>query len=174
MRRETVIGLAGSALWLAILGALVYLKREGLADLTLADWGNFLGGASSGIALLWLVLGYYQNAKAVELQGQELKHQVEETRGLVRESQAQAQAARGMLELDREKFELEKQNHQRAVAREHDQAKPRFVHASGSRGRSKLSARCSLGIASGRAGGQAADYRPRRRSATDQRSSRFR
>ena len=61
------------------------------------EWGDFFAGVSAPIALLWLVIGYFQhgeelklNTEALRLQQKELKQQVRETRNLVRVADRQA------------------------------------------------------------------------------------
>lgn len=66
------------------------------------ELGDFLAGAFSPVAFLWLVLGYIQqqkelqqNTKALELQAEELRNSVEQYRNMV-------DVAREQLESDRE------------------------------------------------------------------------
>mgnify|MGYP003365813127 CR=1 FL=1 len=66
------------------------------------ELGDFLSGAFSPVAFLWLVLGYIQqqkelqqNTKALELQAEELRNSVEQYRNMV-------EVAREQLESDRE------------------------------------------------------------------------
>ncbi|WP_198005826.1 hypothetical protein [Erythrobacter sp. SD-21] len=86
-RRLPLIGLALTALYLA--GLVVYLAVQGQnpADLRLNELGDFLGGVSSPLAFLWLVLGFYQQSReirlsstALHLQAAEMKRSVDEHR----------------------------------------------------------------------------------------------
>ena len=88
-RRLPKIGLTISALY--IVGLLLYLVAQGQnpADLKLNELGDFLGGVSSPLAFLWLVLGFYQqsreirlSSKAVQLQASEMRRSVDEHRRL--------------------------------------------------------------------------------------------
>ena len=86
-RRLPVIGL-----WLTALygvGLVVYLVAQGQnpADLQLNELGDFLGGVSSPLAFLWLVLGFFQQSreirlsnKALHLQAREMRRSVDEHR----------------------------------------------------------------------------------------------
>lgn len=82
--------------------------------------GDFLAGVFGPIAILWLILGFFQqgielrqNTRALELQAEELSNSVEQQRNLVDVSRKQMEA-----ELETIRFEREKQ-----IAA----ARPRFV-----------------------------------------------
>ena len=86
-RRLPVIGLGLTAVY--VLGLVVYLAVQGQnpADLKLNELGDFLGGVSSPLAFLWLVLGFFQQSreirlsnKALHLQAQEMRRSVDEHR----------------------------------------------------------------------------------------------
>ena len=88
-RRLPVVGLVLTALYLA--GLVIYLAVQGQnpADLRLNELGDFLGGVSSPLAFLWLVLGFFQqsreirlSSKALHLQAAEMKRSVDEHRKL--------------------------------------------------------------------------------------------
>ncbi len=75
-------------------------SNPAIAHMRLNEWGDFLSGGCSLIAATWLIIGYFQQnrelrlmAKAIDLQGQELHNQVEETRQLVQSSIRHADAA---------------------------------------------------------------------------------
>ena len=77
-------------LWLLFLALLVCLRWQDAAALRLNEWGDFFAGFFSPVAFLWLVLGFLQQGKelqlstsALELQAQELQHSVEQQRQLV-------------------------------------------------------------------------------------------
>ncbi len=64
------------------------------------EWGDFLAGGTAPLALLWLVIGYFQhgeglslNTEALKTQQEELRRQVEETASLAKNSERQAKAA---------------------------------------------------------------------------------
>ena len=65
-------------------------KSGDLPAMSLNEWGDFVAGAAAPLALLWLVIGYYQhgeelklNTMALEAQQRELHQQVKETKQLV-------------------------------------------------------------------------------------------
>ena len=81
---------------------LVYSRFSDFAALSLNELGDFLSGTVGSVALLWLVLGYFQQGKelknsneALLMQAAELKNSVEQQKELV--------------EVSREAIELEKQ-----------------------------------------------------------------
>ena len=86
-RRLPAVGLGLTAVY--VLGLVVYLAVQGQnpADLKLSELGDFLGGVSSPLAFLWLVLGFFQQSceirlsnKALHLQAQEMRRSVDEHR----------------------------------------------------------------------------------------------
>ena len=88
-RRLPLIGFGLSVVYVA--GVAVYLIVQGQnpADLRLNELGDFMGGLSSPLAFLWLVLGFFQQSreirlsnKALHLQAQEMRRGVEEHRRL--------------------------------------------------------------------------------------------
>lgn len=97
MRTLTKIGFILTAFWLgvfAVIGLSTDTSRMGLNE-----WGDFLAGVSAPLALLWLVIGYFQqgdelrlNTKALDAQKEELRRQAEETRRLAEIQTDQAEA----------------------------------------------------------------------------------
>ena len=88
--------------------------------MALNEWGDFIAGAFAPLALLWLVIGYFQhgeelrlNTEALRMQQMELQRQVEETAHLVEAANRQALAAQQDL-----------QHRQEREARE---AEPEFI-----------------------------------------------
>lgn len=88
-RRLPMIGLTLTALYVA--GLVLYLVVQGQnpANLRLNELGDFLGGVSSPLAFLWLVLGFFQQSreirlsnKALHLQAREMRRSVDEHRRL--------------------------------------------------------------------------------------------
>ena len=86
-RRLPILGLWLSAIY--VVGLVIYLAVQGQnpADLRLNELGDFLGGVSSPLAFLWLVLGFFQQSreirlsnKALHLQAREMRRSVDEHR----------------------------------------------------------------------------------------------
>ncbi|ELY2765872.1 hypothetical protein SMC44_001346 [Cronobacter malonaticus] len=105
-------GLLISVLYFLMLGGVIYaLELELMRSWN--EFGDFLAGAFSPVAFLWLVLGYIQQQKelqqntlALELQAQELKNSVEQYKEMV-------SVAREQLLADRESFEVSKREKER-------------------------------------------------------------
>ena len=86
MKQHTKIGLGVTAAWGFICAGLLIWRLEDVRVMTLNEWGDFLAGLAAPIALLWVVIGYFQhgeeirlNTKVLKLQQEELRRQVEET-----------------------------------------------------------------------------------------------
>ncbi|EPM4252826.1 hypothetical protein ACTLOY_001269 [Enterobacter hormaechei] len=105
-------GLLVSVLYFVMLGAVIYFMELGVMT-SWNEFGDFLAGAFSPVAFLWLVLGYLQqqkelqqNTKALELQALELKNSVDQYREMV-------SVAREQLLSDRENLETSKRERER-------------------------------------------------------------
>ena len=68
MRRLTVLGLALTAAWVVAITSVLALKSGDISTMTLNAWGDFLAGVSAPLALLWLVVGYFQHGEELRLQ----------------------------------------------------------------------------------------------------------
>ena len=84
-----LVGISLSILYVAGVVLYLYLQGQNPADLKLNELGDFLGGVSSPLAFLWLVLGFFQQSreirlsgKALELQAREMRRSVDEHRRL--------------------------------------------------------------------------------------------
>ncbi|MCH2486761.1 MAG: hypothetical protein MK010_03325 [Erythrobacter sp.] len=84
-RKLPLLGLGLTALYLV--GLVLYLTLQGQnpADLRLNELGDFLGGVSSPLAFLWLVLGFFQQSRQIRLSNQALHLQAKEMRRSVDE-----------------------------------------------------------------------------------------
>lgn len=111
MRERAAVAM--TIIW--VVGALVFLTvRSGeVAAMSPNEWGDFFAGVFSPIALLWLVLGYFQ-------QGEELRLQVEELRRSVEQQKELASATKYEVELSR-------LFHEHQMEKEDRDAQPRFV-----------------------------------------------
>ena len=101
VKRPTILGWGMTAIWLLAFGTVVYLKFRAVWAMSPNEWGDFFAGVSAPIAVIWLVIGYFQhgeelrlNTEALLTQQKELKQQVAETALLVEAANQQAQAAR--------------------------------------------------------------------------------
>jgi hypothetical protein len=92
----TWLGSVGTLAYSALLGFLIYRRWDALTRLPLNELGDFLAGAFGPLAILWLVLGYFQqgvelriNSAALKLQADELANSVEQQKELVAVAQLQ-------------------------------------------------------------------------------------
>jgi len=108
--------------WIGITISIIYmilllLTIYGLHLSPMGSWnefGDFLAGAFSPLAFLWLILGYLQqqkelqqNTRALEIQAEELKNSVEQYKEMVRVANEQLEADRMMALQQNELLELE-------------------------------------------------------------------
>ena len=138
MRSLTKLGLFLTAVWLSLFIVLVFLNYDDTTKMSLNELGDFLAGASAPMALLWLVIGYFQhgeelrlNTQALKAQQEELRQQVAETAILAENSERQAQAAEKLAQLSRTDQEQE-------ALREAREAEPELVSHGGSSSGDKL------------------------------------
>lgn len=93
-RRLPIVGLVLTALYLV--GLVIYLTVQGQnpAELRLNELGDFLGGVSSPLAFLWLVLGFFQQSREIRLSNQALHLQAAEMKRSVDEHRRIAEGNR--------------------------------------------------------------------------------
>lgn len=97
--RLFVGGVVASAIYLVGLAAYATIVRDEMARLAPDEVATFLSGVFAPLAFLWLVLGFRQqgdelqnSARALWLQGEELRNSVEQQRQLVEVSREQLSA----------------------------------------------------------------------------------
>lgn len=90
------VGMWVTVVYLLVLGMYAYLQRAAVLLMEPNEFGDFLAGAASPLAFLWLVLGYLQqgeelrqNTDALNLQVKELQASVDQQRALVEATQRQ-------------------------------------------------------------------------------------
>jgi len=116
MKLPTRIGIVLTTVWVLIFGAILYFNLNLALKMELNEWGDFLAGFSAPLALLWLVVGYFQqgrelalNTEALRLQQEELRRQVQETANLAANAGRQAEAAELLASLTKTEQEEEKE-----------------------------------------------------------------
>ncbi|MEJ1126145.1 hypothetical protein V9L20_01110 [Variovorax sp. CCNWLW225] len=95
-RAFTRLGILATTAYGAMLAYLIHQRWGALIRLPLNELGDFLAGAFGPLAILWLVLGYFQqgielrqNSAALRLQAKELANSVEQQKELVAVAQKQ-------------------------------------------------------------------------------------
>lgn len=104
------IGIILTAIWLCVVAALVYIKWDDAASMSLNEWGDFLAGMVAPLAFLWLIVGYMLqrqelrlNTEVLNLTRQEIQRQAEEMAKQTHFQEIQAQAAKRQIsELSRQ------------------------------------------------------------------------
>ncbi|MFS6935305.1 hypothetical protein [Klebsiella oxytoca] len=106
-------GISLSVIYFVLLSVTINKLNLGLME-SWNEFGDFLAGAFSPVAFLWLILGYLQqqkelqqNTRALELQAEELKNSVDQYKEMVLVAREQLTAERDNLETSR--FEKESQ-----------------------------------------------------------------
>lgn len=106
------LGVSVSTGWIVVSLTVLWLTRTKLPEMDPNEWGDYLAGMFSPLALLWLVLGYLQqgeelklNTEALRLQAEELRNSVEQQRQLVEVSRLQVESERAALLYERELHE---------------------------------------------------------------------
>ncbi len=89
------VGMILSALYVAGLVVYLFVQGQNPADLRLNELGDFLGGVSSPLAFLWLVLGFFQQGREIRLSNKALQLQAREMRRGVDEHRRLAEARMG-------------------------------------------------------------------------------
>jgi hypothetical protein len=93
-RLRTYGAVAATAIWGAAVVWFFWDEPKKLEDLwdKPHDLAEFVAGAAGPLALLWLIVGYFQQSEELELQRKELKLQRHETAKLAKEAEKQATA----------------------------------------------------------------------------------
>ena len=122
MTKRTAIGTIVTILWIGAGLIYAYFCRDLILAMEPNEFGDFLAGAFSPLAFLWLIIGYMQqgeelslNTEALRLQSDELRQSVEQQRQLVA-------ATREQIDEEREKYKNEQD---RMLAA----AEPKFMFA---------------------------------------------
>ncbi|OYY93923.1 MAG: hypothetical protein B7Y41_09505 [Hydrogenophilales bacterium 28-61-23] len=108
-----ILSFTGIVITTAYLLVLVILFQGRIDEIRLMapnNIGDFLAGAFGPLAILWLILGFFQqgielrqNTRALELQAQELQNSVAQQRELVEVSRKQVDAELEVIHIERER-----------------------------------------------------------------------
>lgn len=88
------VGFGITFVWCIIICFLCWTNWNDIPDMKLSDWGSFLSGSTSPIALLWLVIGYLMQNKELNMNRNALKTQIEALQVQTEAAQVQAAAAK--------------------------------------------------------------------------------
>lgn len=87
-KKLKLIGWGLTLLYLAVLTYLGWGRWDSLQTMDLNAVGDFLAGAGGPLALLWLILGFYQQGEELQRSTEALKLQADELRNSVAQQQA--------------------------------------------------------------------------------------
>jgi len=99
----TTIGWFLTLLWLVFVGVL--LGNHDFPD-ELNSIGDFVAGMASPLAFLWVVIGYYQSQKSLQLQAQELVVSNQALNAQVEELKSSVEQQKEMVKLTNAEFEF--------------------------------------------------------------------
>lgn len=119
MPSRTGIGVSISVLYAGLLIAMMIWRWDEIAKLPLNSLGDFAAGAFGPMAILWLVLGYFQ-------QGDDLKHNTDALRLQAEELANTVQQQRELVALGHEQLQREKRLAQDERRRQVAAARPKF------------------------------------------------
>lgn len=114
------IGISATIAYAAAMSWFVDGRWSDLQDLKLNELGDFLAGAFGPLAILWLVLGYFQQGIELRQNSDALKLQAEELRNSATQQSAMARSAEESLRLQLEVIKTEE-----AIRKE--SFKPKFI-----------------------------------------------
>lgn len=130
-RTLAAIGIAGTAAYLAGWAWLLFGRWTEISSMQLNNVGDLLAGVFGPLAILWLILGYFQqgielrqNSAALRLQADELAHSVEQQKQMVQVARDQYASAKEALDFEIKKFHDEQDRVKRA-------AQPVFITSQG-------------------------------------------
>lgn len=119
-RTLSILGIGITLVYLAFLWFIFDGRSSEISALKPNEIGDLLPGMFGPLAILWLILGFFQqgielrqNTRALELQAEELKNSVEQQRELVDVSRRQFDVALEALQFERK--------------RQSEDARPEFV-----------------------------------------------
>ena len=75
---RTIFGVVVTAVWLLLAAIGLYCKSHELPGMDLNQWGDFAAGVFAAVAIVWLILGYFQQNEDIRLQHEELKQNTKE------------------------------------------------------------------------------------------------
>lgn len=135
----TRIGILVTLLYLAAVVVLGWSKWDGFLDMELNEVGDFLAGVVGPLALLWLILGYFQQGQELRLSTEALRQQADELKQSVEHQQALVEVTKRQVDVQLEAFAEERKKERDALRPKMSlQAGGRVVSGGGTEAQFKL------------------------------------
>lgn len=109
------IGILGTGLYLALIGYLTQDRLIILRTMELNNLGDFLAGAFGPLAILWLILGFFQQGYELRQNNEALKLQADELRNSVNQQKEMVGIAGRQLEAELEKMLYDREQREKAL-----------------------------------------------------------
>ena len=109
------VGWILTGVWSVVVATVVWFRRGDFGVMELNNWGDFLAGTSAPLALLWVVVGYYQQGEELCLSREELALQRQEIARLADSSAEQTKALARQAEAAEKSAQMNKEDEERAA-----------------------------------------------------------
>jgi len=115
-KKLTWVGIGITAAYLIAAALLGWGKWDKFSEMKPNEVGDFLAGVVGPLALLWLILGYFQQGEELKQSTEALRLQAEELRNSVSQQQALVEVTKKQAEAQLEAFRRESEEQRRAVS----------------------------------------------------------
>ncbi|AZS78570.1 hypothetical protein LP085_03650 [Achromobacter sp. MY14] len=115
-KKLTWIGIAITAAYLVAAALLGWGEWDKFSDMKPNEVGDFLAGVVGPLALLWLILGYFQQGEELKQSTEALRLQAEELRSSVEQQHALVEVTKLQVNAQIEAFEREREEQRRALS----------------------------------------------------------
>lgn len=115
-KKLTWIGVAITAVYLMAVALLGWGRWDQFSEMKPNEVGDFLAGVVGPLALLWLILGYFQQGEELKQSTEALRLQAEELRSSVEQQQALVEVTKLQVNAQMEAFEREREEQRRALS----------------------------------------------------------
>lgn len=105
MKKLEFWGAILTAAYLSLIGWWLSVNWAAFLSLKLNELGDFLAGTFGPVAFLWLVLGFIQQGRQLNLQAEELQNSVVQQTNIARATHAQVEAQIAAMDAERARYE---------------------------------------------------------------------